>query len=464
MEDLRGKRVTVMGLGVNGGGLGVARFLARAGAHVLVTDLKARKELATSVRALRGVRNTTYVLGRHRDRDFTDTDLVIQGPGVPRESKYLALARAYGVPIATDVGIFLDACPSRHIIVVTGTKGKTTTTLLIAAMLRAERREVVVAGNLGISVLDALAKITPETWVVLELSSWQLEGVADRGFAPSVAVLTNILPDHLDRYASFTEYADVKRSLVAHQRPDQIAVLNADDSRVRGAARATRARVLSASARRRIAAGCTIEDGWVVFRDGERAERIMPIAAIPIPGAHNQMNVLLAATAARASGVLPRAIRSAVEHFHGVPHRLELVRTRRGVRYYNDTTATMPDATIAALDAIRAPTVLICGGKDKGLAYDALSRTIVKTKRVRHVVLLAHSAYSASVAIKKLAARHGWANRIVPAADMRDAVRAAAKLARSGDAVLLSPGAASFGMFVNEFDRGEQFRAAVHTL
>lgn len=485
MSALRGKRVAVMGLGVNRGGLGVARFLARAGARVLVTDLKSADTLASSLRELRRFRNITYVFGEHREQDFIDTDLVVQNPGVPRNSKYLAIAKEHGVPITTDVGLFLDACPSERVIAVTGTKGKSTTSSLIAAMLRRARRPTVLAGNIGVSVLDALAEITPDTWVVLELSSWQIEGITGVGsphplyspspfdgegegkgerrrrgrvFAPHVAVITNIMADHLDRYASFEEYADVKRSLVAHQRETDIAVLNADDARVAATAKRTHAEVCWFGKRR----GTRVANGWIVARTEGAMERIIPVREIPIPGDHNVANVLAAVTAARAIGISPTAIRSAVHAFRGVPHRLEDIRTFRGVRFVNDSAATTPDATLAALRAFDQPIVLICGGKNKDLDYRPLVRAL-RNAHVRQIILLDHPAYTASLMIQSAAPR-ALAKKIVSASHMRDAVRLAAEVAERGGIVLLSPGAASFGMFTNEFDRGDQFRDAVRAL
>jgi len=225
--DLRGKRALVMGLGIHDGGLGVARFLADQGALVTVTDLRGPEHLQRSLDALAGL-PISYVLGQHRDEDFRNADLVVRNPGVPRESRYLQIARASGAAIEMEMTLFFRLCPG-PILGITGTKGKTTTTLLAAAMLREQYPDTVVAGNLRVSALEALPRITAGTPVVLELSSWQLEGLGEAKLNPQYACITNISPDHLDRYGSMEAYAEAKRQILAHQRPGDVVVLNYDD-------------------------------------------------------------------------------------------------------------------------------------------------------------------------------------------------------------------------------------------
>jgi UDP-N-acetylmuramoylalanine--D-glutamate ligase len=199
LKDLKNKRITIMGLGLNQGGLGVTQFLVKAGAQILVTDLKTKEELNPSLEKLKGF-NIKYVLGRHREEDFINTDMVIQNPAIPHNSKYLKIARSQGILIETDLGLFFQLCPSKKIIAIAGTKGKSTVSFLVYQIFKEAQKEVVLAGNIGISVLDILEKITPQTWVILEISTWQMEGMKKHKFRPQTAVLTNILPDHLDRY------------------------------------------------------------------------------------------------------------------------------------------------------------------------------------------------------------------------------------------------------------------------
>src|SRR5690349_18964763 len=225
--DLRGKRALVMGLGVHGGGLGVARFMAGQGADVTVTDLRTPEQLQSSLGALAGL-PIRFVLGRHDDDDFRNAEIVVRNPGVPRESRYLQIARASGAAIEMEMTLFFRLCPG-PILGITGTKGKTTTTLLAGAMLREQYPDTVVAGNLRVSALEALPRITAGTPVVLELSSWQLEGLGEAQLSPQYACITNISPDHLDRYGSMEAYAEAKRQILAHQQRGAVVVLNYDD-------------------------------------------------------------------------------------------------------------------------------------------------------------------------------------------------------------------------------------------
>ncbi|HUS15889.1 MAG TPA: Mur ligase family protein, partial [Chloroflexia bacterium] len=231
MIELRDKKVLVWGLGVHGGGLGVARFMVAQGAQVRVTDMKDAAALATSLEALEGL-PVTFVLGEHREEDFAWADLIVRNPAVPRESPWLALARRLGTPVYMELGLFAALCPGR-IIGVTGTKGKTTTATWTWEMLRRVAPEAVLAGNLRVSALEQLPRIGPETPVVLEMSSWQLEGTDEMGWSPPLAAITNLSPDHLNRYRDMDDYGAAKFAIMRHQRAEDTVVLNADDARVR---------------------------------------------------------------------------------------------------------------------------------------------------------------------------------------------------------------------------------------
>ncbi len=427
--DLHNQRITVMGLGVHGGGLGVTRFLLEQGARVTVTDLRSAELLQASLAALADT-EVRFVLGEHRDEDFVNADIVVRNPGVPRESRYLALARAAGARIEMEMTLFFRLCPA-PIIGITGTKGKTTTTLLTAAMLREEWPATVVAGNLRISALEQLPAIAPQTPVVLELSSWQLEGLGAAGLSPQFACITNLSPDHLDRYSSLEDYGAAKQEIFRHQRPGDLLVLPADDPIVSQWAALAPGRVSFFGA----------EDGW-------------PLG--PLRGEHNARNIAAAAALARAYGASETAIHAAIATFPGVEHRMELVRERDGVRFINDTAATTPTAAAASLRAIPGPLILIAGGADKKLAWEPLVSAINAAANLRAVVLL-NGTGSAALAHEL--------GRPLPLHDsFEQAIRAAYALAQPGDTILLSPGAASFGMFRNEFHRGEEFRRIVGAL
>jgi UDP-N-acetylmuramoylalanine--D-glutamate ligase len=482
--DLRGKRALVMGLGIHGGGLGVARFLADHGAHVTVTDLRGSEQLQSSLDALADL-PITFVLGQHRDEDFRNADLVIRNPGVPRESRYLQIARANGAVIEMEMTLFFRLCPG-PILGITGTKGKTTTTLLTAAMLREQYPDTVVAGNLRVSALETLPRITAGTPVVLELSSWQLEGLGEAKLSPKYACVTNISPDHLDRYGSMEAYADAKQQILAHQQPGDVVVLNYDDPlQYEWAANAPGDIIWFA----RRQAEYDLHDRplmiygetGVLWLDASvppdrpiMIERVIANEDIGLPGPHNRANVGAAAALAKSFGISNEHIRNAIHNFTGIEHRLEFVREFNGVRYVNDTAATAPDAAIAALRSFDRPIVLIAGGADKNLPFDDLAREIVL--RAKAVVLLngtatAHLQRELRMKNEELKSQLSEAQFSILNSqfsivhdNFAEAIEAARALAAPGDMVLLSPGCASFGMFRNEFHRGEEFRRIVREL
>jgi len=483
--DLRGKHALVMGLGIRGGGLGVARFLANHGARVTVTDLRGPEQLQSSLDALADL-PISFVLGQHRDEDFRAADLVIRNPGVPRESRYLQIARASGAAIEMEMTLFFRLCPG-PILGITGTKGKTTTTLLVAAMLREQYPDTLVAGNLRVSALEALPRITAGTPVVLELSSWQLEGLGEAKLSPQYACITNISPDHLDRYGSMEAYAEAKRQILAYQRPGDVVVLNYDDQlQYEWAADAPGDVVWFAHRQEEYDlhdrplviygdTGVLWLDASVAHDQPITVERVIELGDIGLPGQHNRANVAAAAALAKSFGVTNEHIRSAIRNFSGIEHRLELVRELDGVRYINDTAATAPEAAIAALRSFERPIVLIAGGADKNLPFDNLAREMVS--RAKAIVLLDGSATPKLIEALQTIDDRRWTmddvrSSIVyrpssitgPYTDFAKAIEAARVLAVPGDIVLLSPGCASFGMFRNEFHRGEEFRRIVQQL
>ncbi|MGC8874577.1 MAG: UDP-N-acetylmuramoyl-L-alanine--D-glutamate ligase [Chloroflexia bacterium] len=470
---LRGKKVLVMGLGLHGGGLGVTRFLLREGAEVTVTDLRTAEELAPSIQALEG-EPVRFVLGEHRVEDFVHADLVIRNPAVPYDSPFLQLAREHGIPVEMEMTLFFALCPGR-ILGVTGTKGKSTTTALLGEILRRRFPDTVVAGNIRVSALEALWAIRPETPVVLELSSWQLEGLGERGFSPHLAVVTNLYPDHLNRYPSWEDYVEAKRQIYRHQRPQDILVLNAEDPEVRSFARDAPGRVawfgvelqaegdaLRTADGTRVPLGAgaaSIVEERVVWIGSEGdAQPVCELAKIRLVGRHNRANVLAATAAAALFGVDLATIGDGIASFAGLADRLEWVAEVGGVTFRNDTTSTTPASTIAALQALEGGIVLIAGGADKGLDYEAMAR--MAAERTRGVALLEGTAADKL----ERALRTAGARLLGRFGDLRAAVRAAASVAQPGDTVLLSPGCASFGLFRHEFERGERFREAVHEL
>jgi len=455
--DLRGKAVLVMGLGTRSGGLGVTRWLVEQGAEVTVTDLRTAEQLAPSLRALAGL-PVRLVLGEHRCEDFERAEIVVRNPAVPRESPWLALARAAGARIEMEMTLFFRACPA-PIVGVTGTKGKTTTATLCAAILRQWRPDTVLAGNLGRSALETLPGIQPDTPVVLELSSWQLEGLDEHGLSPHIAVLTSISPDHLDRYPSFEAYIDAKRAIARHQRPGDWFVVNRDDPVAWACRDAGCGKVVPFGRDDGVSDGAFWRDDRLIWRWGGEEQDLLRRSDFPLMGEHAVGNALAAAAAALLRGASPVHVAAALREAEPVPHRLEHVARLGTVDFVNDSAATAPAAVLAALATFRErPVVLIGGGAAKGVSLAELAEAVAR--RVRAVVLLDGTAtpdYQA--ALRAVGSRVEG-----PYQSMEEAVRRAAELAEPGAVVLLSPGCASFGLFRDEFHRGESFREAVRQL
>ncbi len=450
--DLHGRRVLVMGLGLQGSGMAAARYAAQQGALVRVTDMKSPEVLAPSVRALAGL-PIEFVLGEHREEDFLWAEMVIRNPGVPLSSPYLRLAREHGAQIEMEIALFFLACPAR-IIGITGTRGKTTTSTLIYEILRASGAPTVLGGNVaGVETLSLLPQITPETLVVLELSSWQLEGLAPHAISPQVAVMTNVYPDHLNTYSGMEEYAAAKANIFRHQRASDLAIFNYDNPWTRRFGEEAPGRVWFTSLERggSFARGST-DISPLLFRE------------TPLVGRHNLENILLATTTARLLGVSDDAMSEVVREFRGVAHRLQEVAVVRGVRYINDSTSTTPVAGRVALEAFAGPLVLVAGGNTKHLPLEDWPETIVR--RCRDVILLQGSGTDELLqALEEQAQKQGLPNPVRGVfANFTQAMDAAVALTSPGDVLLFSPGYTSFGMFLNEFDRGNQFISYVQQL
>ena len=453
---LRGRRVLVMGLGLLGGGVSAARYAVEQGAaEVVVTDLRRADVLAPSVAKLAGL-PIRYVLGRHDPADFARADVVVRNPNVPRHSPYLAAARDSGARVEMEIAWFFRACRA-PIAGVTGTRGKSTTTTLLHAILTEAGMRPLLGGNLGgIETLALLPEATPDRWVVLELGNWMLEGLHTIRRSPRLAVFTNLLPDHLNAYDAMEDYGAAKSSIFRYQGERDIAIFNADNDYTRRYAdEAAAGQVWLYSPERRTAHR----------RDAPSDMRPFPFAdTIRLRGAHNLGNVQAAALAAELIGVDEDVIRRAVAGFTGVPHRLEVVAERGGVTYVNDSASTAPVAGIAALRSFTEPLVLIAGGNSKNLDFDEFAAAAAaRAKRV--IVLQGNASDDFAAALRRAAAACGRTEIVRgPIGDLTLALAEARAAAAPGDVVLLSPGFTSFGMFLNEFDRGDQFRALVRAL
>jgi UDP-N-acetylmuramoylalanine--D-glutamate ligase len=461
LADLRGSRVTLMGLGLFGGGLGAARFLAASGAHLTVTDLRSAGKLASSLAELRDL-PITYHLGGHAVADFTDADLIVAGPGVPRSSEYLHSAARAGIPIASPMNIFLSQCPAR-IAAVTGSNGKSTTTALLAHMVRQTGRKTWLGGNIGVSLLPSLPNITPGGLVVLELSSFQLQDAQSLCWSPHVAVVTNITPNHLDRHSSMQEYADAKKQIVRHQTPADFAVLNAHDrvtAKWMTQGMGARALVFDAQADgAQMRDGISLAAGRLVWRDGASYEMICRSDHVSLPGPHNVQNAMAAACGARCLGAEAENVRAALASFTGLAHRLELVGDVSGVRYYNDSFSTTPESTVAAVQSFHQPLTLIAGGYDKKLDLTPIACAAAEHAEV--FITIGQTGPELAQRARQESAFLERSLMVKEAGSLEEAVWQAARLAMPGMAVVFSPGCASYDMFENCEQRGDIFRQLI---
>ena len=453
--EFQGMKATVMGLGLNGGGLATVRFLSERGAIVTATDLRNAEILAPSLARLKDY-NVRYVLGEHRMEDFENADMVIKNPAVPASSPYLKAAKR----VETDLSLFLALCDN-PVLAITGSKGKSSVVSALHHIMLGAFPGCRLGGNITRSPLSFVDELGPEDPVVLELSSWQLGDLRGRNLLkPEIAVLTNIMNDHQNMYDSFEDYVDDKREIYRGQKAGQKAIFLLDD---RG---------------RSFADECPGESLFyspspapeaAVFLDGEKgffrpfpvaddtstgaraeAEELLP-AKLNTPGRHFRLNCLIAASAARLYGLEAELIRERLAGFPGVPHRLELINTSEGVRYYNDTTATIPEAMAAGIESFDAPVHLICGGNDKELDYGPAAAAL---QRPAGIYLLEGTASEKIITVLD---REGKAYE-GPFSSLDKAFTAARSRAARGEVVLMSPGATSFGMFINEFHRGDSFR------
>lgn len=432
-----GKKITVMGLGLLGRGLGDIAYLAEQGAELIVTDLKNEEQLATSLDALTGYSNITYVLGEHRLEDFRGRDMILKAAGVPLDSPYIEEARTHGVPVKMSASLFAEIAQI-PVIGITGTRGKSTVTHMIHSILERAGKKVLLGGNVrGVSTLALLPQVEADSIALMELDSWQLQGFGETKMSPNISIFTTFFPDHLNYYKdNLDTYLADKANIFLFQKPGDTLVLGAQ----------------CAGLIQQKYAG--LMNGWtsIVGEDDLPAEWVLKI-----PGVHNRYNAALAKKAVETLGIDEGIIREALTEFGALPGRLELVRTVDDVQYYNDSNSTTPVATLTALRALgqthTGRIVLIMGGADKQIDMSELLTELPAF--VKRVELLAGTG------TEKIREQ-------LPDAEVFDnlvsAVGNARMHAQPGDVILLSPGFASFGMFKNEYDRGDQFTELVKSL
>ena len=449
--ELKNKRVLVVGAGKSG--IAAAYFLREQGAKVTGSDSRSAAALAAEIPALMDA-GIMVESGGHGLLTFRRQDLIVVSPGVPTDTPELNQVRTLLVPVIGELEL-----ASRYLngqtIAITGSNGKTTTTTLVGEILKQGDLQTLVGGNIGVPVIDLIDQSSRKTWNVLEVSSFQLETVDE--FKPRIAAVLNITPDHLDRHGSFFNYAAAKARITERQDADDFLVLNAENKAAQMLAAKTRAQIFWFSTERAIKQGAFVHGDSSLWRarEGAKAEPVMPLGEIPLRGAHNVENVLAAVAIARLAGVSPEDIRSAVTRFKAVEHRLELVRLRNGVEFYNDSKATNVDAAMKAIASFPAGVHLILGGKDKDSDYTQM-RDLLR-ERVEAV-------YTVGSAAEKITRELDGVVKMVKSGTVAAAVQQAAEAAVSGDVVLLAPACSSFDQFENYEHRGRVFREVVMEL
>jgi len=445
--ELKDKRILVVGLGKSG--VASALFLKKRGARVTVSDTKSGDELRNEIPLLLD-HGITVETGGHGERTFRGQDLIVISPGVPVDAPALEQARALGGSVIGEIELAAQFLPG-PIVAITGSNGKTTTTTLAGEIMTAGGFPALVGGNIGTPAISLAERAQPETVIVLEVSSFQLETI--QTFRPKVAVVLNVTPDHLDRHRTFEVYAEAKTRIFENQQGNDFAVLNADDATCVAMAVRTRAQVFWFSRQKEVQLGAWVREGKILFRDASGQKEILQVSEIPLKGAHNLENVLAAVCAGALMGCAPERIRQAVREFKAVEHRLEFVATVRGVDYYNDSKATNVDATIKALESFPANIHLILGGKDKGSDYTVLNDLL--RQRVKRVYTIGAAAAKIESQIRA---------EVVHAETLENAIRKAHAVAQAGDVVLLAPACASFDQFKNYEHRGKVFKEIVRGL
>ncbi len=443
-QSIKNKKITVLGIGVSN--LPLIEFLAKNGACVTACDKRSAEELISEMERL-STYDISYSLGEGY-LEGIDADIIFKTPGMRFDIPQLVSAREKGSVVTSEMEVFFDLCGAK-IIAVTGSDGKTTTTTLIAEMLKKQGYTVWVGGNIGKPLLSEVESIKEDDMVVLELSSFQLHTMKA---SPNVAVVTNLSPNHLDMHKDMDEYIDAKKNIFKHQTDSDRLVLNFDNEITKGFETESTNAAVFFSRKNEVKDGVYLKDGTVYYKD----EAVLDISEIKIPGMHNVENYM-AAIGALWGIVSVDTIRDIAQGFGGVEHRIEFVREKDGVRYYNDSIASSPTRTAAGLCSFDKKVILIAGGYDKHIPFDDFGKDI--KEHVKKLVLLGVTAPK----IKAAAERAGMSD-IIMCQSMDEAVKTAADVAKNGDIVLLSPACASFDMFKNFAVRGECFKKLVNEL
>lgn len=469
--------MVVVGLGREG--LALAIYLARHGFTVTATDAQPAEKLGT-IPAMLVAAGVSLVLGGHPLSLLDEADLLLVSPGIPLELPFLQAAKARKIPLSTESRLFCYLCPA-PILAITGSSGKTTTTTMVGQIMAASGRTTWVGGNIGRALIEVVDQISPDDVVVMELSSFQLEYFHARlnqgikaeqpglaaliaNWSPPTSAILNITPNHLDRHPSMKHYVRAKRAILDYQGPDGVIVMGLDNDMTRTIGHQFEAKVRWFSLEAQMPNGASVAGNDLILLDHNGMPHFVATRReIKLRGPHNLSNILAACLLAREAGASIEAMRSVITTFTGVPHRLEFVRERAGVKYFNDSVATSPGRLVAALHSFNEPIVLLLGGRDKNLPWDDAARLIIH--KTHDVVLFGEASELIAKAIVKAHQEvTSSATTVHRSADLAEAVTIAAQLAKSGDVVLLSPGCASYDAFRDYVERGELFKELVQNL
>ena len=456
-ESFKGKKITVMGLGLFGGGVGAVKYLVSQGAEVTVTDLKSAEELSASLKRLDDL-PVKFKLGKHDEEDFVNVDMLVVSPAVPDDSKFLEIAFKNSIRIDSELSIFFRLCPA-PIIGITGSNGKSTTTSLLGEMLKESGIKTWVGGNIGISLLENLEEIETDDVVVLEISSFQLEYLARIKASPHISIVTNIAPNHLDRHKTMENYIGIKKAIINYQQNDDYAIMNYDDPILKEWE--TKGRRLWFSTTKELEHGAFLKNNEIIINHNSKRTVIPCSTQINIKGIHNWQNIMAASYAATLMHADVESIKNAITGFTGLEHRLEYVHTINEVQYYNDSKATTPEAAIAGIKAFDSPTILIAGGYDKQVSLHQFAQECVRNTKC--VILIGDTAKTIQKLIQDIKGEK-TKPEVHMAASLDESVKKAFEVAEPGDIVLLSPACASFGMFTNYEERGKKFKVLVSQL
>ena len=464
------QRVTVMGLGLFGGGVGVAEYWASQGKEVLITDLRDSKTLAPSLEALKKFDNIEYVLEKHRESDFTNTDLLIVNPAVKPNNKFLKLTQQTGIPVTTEIGIFASEHKNRYngsVLAITGSNGKSTTTSLLASILTAINPNTLSGGNIGGSLLSRLGSYPIGTPAILELSSFQLYHLAKEAFSPDVAIITNLAPNHLDWHKTLENYYHDKKAIITAQTQNSYSILNYEDAELKKWDEFTNSTVFfTAMSDKKFDNLAFIKNNNFIIRHQGKEQVLAKLSSLKLPGKHNLSNALQALTAAylylQQTKSLDKINKfdSGLSDFTGLAHRQEVIAEIEGILYVNDSIATTPESSIAALNSYGdREIIIIAGGYDKKISLIDMSKEIAH--KAKAAILIGQTASILNEQIKGFAP--DFDTTLIASDSFEEAIKAASKKTSNG-VVLLSPGCASYGMFINFQERGNKFKKIIQRL